>query len=62
MLVVFNPLDRPVDRTLDVNLYYTGLKEQAVFKDASGAEQTLKLNRNYRVAVPVRSAHGIRVV
>ena len=56
MLVVFNPLDRPVDRTLDVNLYYTGLKEQAIFKDASGTEQTLGLSRNYHVTVPVHVA------
>lgn len=54
MLVVFNPLNRPVERILDVNLYYTGLKERAVFKDSSGTESTLTLSRDYHAAVPVQ--------
>ena len=29
MLVVYNPLDEPVQESLDLNLYYTGLSQQA---------------------------------
>ncbi|OQC05309.1 MAG: hypothetical protein BWX80_02133 [Candidatus Hydrogenedentes bacterium ADurb.Bin101] len=59
MLVVFNPLNQPAERTLKVNLYYTGLKDRAVVTDESGEELTLPLNRNYSVHVPVQvPAHG----
>ncbi|OQB31654.1 MAG: hypothetical protein BWY09_02907 [Candidatus Hydrogenedentes bacterium ADurb.Bin179] len=59
MLVVFNPLNQPAERTLKVNLYYTGLKDRAVVTDESGEEQALPLNRDYTVSIPVRvPAHG----
>ncbi|XZE56741.1 hypothetical protein SH139x_002868 [Planctomycetaceae bacterium SH139] len=58
MLLVFNPLDRPVTRTLSVNLYYTGLDEQAVVTDSCGAEQTLSLSRDYHVDLQVKVPAG----
>lgn len=56
MLVVFNPLDQPMERTLAVNLYYTGLKERAVIVGESGEEQELLLNRNYTVPITVQAS------
>ncbi|HOH28343.1 MAG TPA: hypothetical protein PLC40_01600, partial [Candidatus Hydrogenedentes bacterium] len=59
MLVVFNPLNQPMERTLKVNLYYTGLKDRTVVTDESGEEQALSLNRDYTVSLPVHvPAHG----
>ena len=53
LLVVFNPLDQPVQRTLDVNLYYTGLTDTAQIESAHGDTQTIKLQRNYHIEIPV---------
>ncbi len=53
LLVVFNPLDRPVSRTLRINLYYTGLTETARVADPAGQEKSLSLLRDYSIQVPV---------
>ena len=53
LLVVFNPLDRPVSRTLRINLYYTGLTETARVADPAGQEKPLPLLRDYSIQVPV---------
>jgi hypothetical protein len=44
MLVVFNPLNQPVKKTLRVNLHYTGVKDQARIRDASGATRRVRLD------------------
>ena len=53
MLVVFNPLPRAVRRTLTVNLYYTGLRKLASVRPEGGDAQPYKLDRAYRVRIPV---------
>jgi len=53
MLVVFNPLDKPVTRSLRVNLYYTGLTATARIREQDGPAKRLKLARDYSVDVPV---------
>ena len=58
MLVVFNPLDEPVRRTIDVNLYYTGLTDTAQVESAQGETQTIKLQRNYHIEMPVEVPAG----
>lgn len=68
MLAIFNPLDEPVERTLSVDLYYTGLTERAALRaapvsvDAAGdsSEVELTLDREYRAQIPVKvPAHGM---
>lgn len=54
MLAVFNPLDRPVRKTLAINLYYTGLKERAVVRNESGEELEIPLTRDYKIALQVQ--------
>ena len=54
MLVVFNPLTKQADRTLRVNLYYTGLTKTARIRREGGPAETYALDRHYRVSVPVR--------
>lgn len=53
MLVVYNPLKRDVTRTIDVNLYYTGLTVKARFSREDQQELTLAVPRNDTVRLPV---------
>jgi hypothetical protein len=56
MLVVWNPLDQAVSRTLRVNLYYTGLTGTASIREQEGAEQDYAMdalgNIDITVTVP----------
>lgn len=54
LLTVFNPLDRPVEKKLHVNLYYTGLTRTARIKDAAGKSLKITLARDFTVEVPVK--------
>jgi hypothetical protein len=54
MLVVFNPLNQPVARTLRVNLYYTGLTNKARVSEPGRKATSFKLNRDYTIALPVK--------
>ncbi|MBN1852947.1 MAG: hypothetical protein JW829_09490 [Pirellulales bacterium] len=53
MLVVFNPLDKPVSKNIRVNLYYTGLTETATIREMENAAKTYQLARDYSVEIPV---------
>jgi len=53
MLVVFNPLDKPVTRNLKVNLYYTGLTDKASVHDGNEKLTTLPIARDYTIEIPV---------
>lgn len=53
LLMVFNPLDEGVEKTLLVPLYYTGLKEAAMIREREGAGRVYELDREYRVELPV---------
>jgi len=58
MLVAFNPLDEEVTRTLDVDLYYTGLEERVVIEDASGSKRSLRLGRDHGIELEVSVPAG----
>ena len=53
MLVVFNPLKRPVSKTLSVNLYYTGLTDNATVSSSDGKQQLIQLKRDYTADIPI---------
>ncbi|MCK4872997.1 MAG: hypothetical protein KAS72_09750 [Phycisphaerales bacterium] len=53
MLVVFNPLERRVEKSVRVNLYYTGLTETARISREGAAPETVRLGRDYCVELPV---------
>lgn len=53
MLVVFNPLDHEVHRTLRVPLYYTGLERSARVSAADGETRVLELARDYTISLEV---------
>ena len=58
MLLVFNPLDEPVERDLRINLYYTGLQEQGTVRSWRGATSPISIGSDSTasigVAVPAR--------
>jgi hypothetical protein len=56
LLVVFNPLSEPVQQTLRVNLYYTGLTDTAQVRPEGGTASTVKLARDYTIELPVKVA------
>ncbi len=58
MLVVFNPLDREISRTLEVPLYYTGLEQAVLVSREGGAPERLVLARDYSAEVEVRVPAG----
>lgn len=54
MLVVFNPLTEPVQRTLRVNLYYTGLQNTARLSERHGLVSEVTLRRDFTADIPVQ--------
>jgi hypothetical protein len=56
LAAVFNPLDRPVQKTLTLPLYYTGLTETATIRREEGEPATYRLDRRYNVEVPLQMA------
>ena len=54
LLMVFNPLDEGVEKTLPVPLYYTGLKEEAMIRERQGAGRAYQLDREYRIELSVK--------
>jgi hypothetical protein len=54
LLMVYNPLDRAVEKTLTIPLYYTGLTHVAQVSERDGPPQVQKLDREYRIALPVK--------
>lgn len=54
LLAVFNPLDQTVERTLRVNVYYTGLTDKVQVSDEGGPAKEYTVNRDYILELPVR--------
>ncbi|HOD81632.1 MAG: hypothetical protein BWX88_03274 [Planctomycetes bacterium ADurb.Bin126] len=54
MLVVYNPLTRPAEKPLRVNLYYTGLRDTARIRCQDGPPKDYPIDRDYGVSLPVR--------
>lgn len=53
LLVLFNPLDRAIRKTIRVPLYYTGLTEEAAVREGEGPARTFRLDRKYMIALTV---------
>lgn len=59
MAILFNPLDRAIERRISLPLYYTGLAITAVVRIDDGAPRQYRPDRDDRIEVPVRiPAHG----
>ncbi|MFK7845422.1 MAG: alpha-galactosidase [Rhodothermales bacterium] len=53
MLVVFNPLNRTIDKTLNIPLYYSGLDQQATISHEAGTPFNIELERDYSINLQV---------
>jgi len=54
LLMVYNPLDQPVLRSLRVPLYYTGLRGKAAVREMGGPARTLRLDQGENLELSVR--------
>ena len=53
LLMVYNPLEQEVSRTLRIPLYYTGKTDTASVSERDGAVTSFKLDREYYIDLPV---------
>jgi hypothetical protein len=53
MLLVYNPLDRPVTKSIKVPLYYTGLTEKAIVQAETEGPVTYDLDRDFTIQLEV---------
>ena len=58
LAMVYNPLNRPVKRTLVLPLYYTSLSETALIRREEEQPVPYKLDRRCRAEVPVELPAG----
>ncbi|MDY9920164.1 hypothetical protein PSM36_0139 [Proteiniphilum saccharofermentans] len=53
-VLVYNPLNEPVEKEISIPLYYTGLTESAVIKEKGVSKgKKYKLNRDYSVTLKI---------
>lgn len=52
-LLVFNPTDKHIRKTITIPLYYTGLTEAAQIREQEGIPKSYSLNRQYEVDLEV---------
>ncbi|MDR1335261.1 MAG: hypothetical protein LBK22_00345, partial [Tannerella sp.] len=53
-LMVYNPLETPVEKEIRVPLYYTGITGQATVKEQDLASQTVRTARDYSIPLKIR--------
>jgi hypothetical protein len=53
LLMVYNPLEQEVRKTLSIPLYYTGLNKTAAVREQDGKARKFAVNRDYTVELPV---------
>ncbi|HZL33772.1 MAG TPA: hypothetical protein VFC78_00595 [Tepidisphaeraceae bacterium] len=59
LAVIYNPSDEPLETTIELPLYYTGLTEQAMVSQEGKPAALYKLERAYKIRIKVRApAHG----
>ncbi len=58
LAVVFNPTSRDIARDLELPLYYAGLSDAAMVREREGRPVGRRLDREYRVRVPVSIPAG----
>jgi len=53
LLMLFNPLDVPITRTLEIPVYYTGLSDKVRIGEQEGKMKTYPVSRDYTVSIRV---------
>ena len=53
LLMIYNPLTESIQRNLKVDVYYTGLTDEARLTDENGKETVLKIGRDNQITIQV---------
>ena len=53
-ILLYNPTSEPIERTIDIPLYYTGLDQKARIREKEGKSITYTLDRRYHVSLTVK--------
>ena len=53
LLMVYNPLDHPIHKELNVNIYYTGLLKVASVSENDNSPQSYKIGRDYNITIKI---------
>lgn len=51
LLMLYNPLEEPIKKTIDVNVYYTGLDNKATISKNDGPAKEYDIGRDYTVQI-----------
>jgi hypothetical protein len=51
--MIYNPLNEPITRTLNIPVYYTGLKDKARVREQEGSSKTVLITRDYKINLTV---------
>jgi len=54
LAMVFNPLDRPLESTIVLPLYYTGLTDTATVRREEGPPVRYSLDRKFQISLPLK--------
>lgn len=54
LIMLYNPLDTPIEKLISINLYYTGLRDKAKLIDNQGDVLEIPLSRDYSIMLPVQ--------
>lgn len=53
LLMLYNPLEEPIKKTINVNLYYTGLDDKATISNNDGTGKEFEIDRDYNVQLEI---------
>lgn len=51
LLMLYNPLDEEITRTIIVPVYYTGLQTKVLLQNQNGISETVNVNRDYEITI-----------
>ena len=58
MIVFYNSTDKPINETVDIPIYYTGLHDEVTLTEKEGKPRTIKVSRGYSISVPIAIPAG----
>ncbi len=53
LIMLYNPLQQKITRTIKIPLYYSGLTNLATVREREGKSKKIMLNRNFEIELPV---------
>ena len=58
LLMLFNPLNVPITRTLKIPVYYTGLSTKVTVQEQEGKGKSYPISRDYEITITVTIPSG----